>query len=152
MRLSLVLPVICTLALSAADTRAYGKPLTTLPETKISEILAKPETFKGKRVKVRGMVTNVCPERGCYLDLKGDQRFQHLMFKVEDGVIVFPADSLGKEAVGEGIVSLTVLTEQEQRDMCPVEAKAMDPKFDPKKIKGPKTIVRIEGIGAEIKK
>lgn len=152
MRLSLVLPLLCTLVLAAKDTRPYGKPLTNLPETPISEIFAKPEAFKGKRVKVRGIVTGVCPERGCYLNLKSDKRFQQLMFKVEDGVIVFPADSLGKEAVGEGIVSLTVLSEQEQRDMCPVEAKALDPKFDPKKVKGPKTMVRIDGIGAEIRK
>ncbi len=152
MRLSLILPLICTLTLAAADAVRYGKPLTQVPETRISEILEKPEAFKGKRVKVRGLVTHVCPERGCYLQLKGDKRFQQIMVKVDDGVIVFPASAQGKEAVAEGTVSVTVLSEQEQREMCPVEAKALDPKFDPAKVKGPKTLVRIDGLGAEIRK
>jgi hypothetical protein len=101
-------------------------------------------------VKVRGTVTNVCAERGCFLNLKGDRKFQELQFKVDDGVIVFPADALGREAVAEGVISVRVISEQEQRDMCPIEAKALDRKFDPAKIKGPLKVVRLEGLGAAL--
>ena len=148
-----LIPVIlCSvLALQAADTKHYGQAMTIKDETKISEILASPETFKGKKVRVRGVITDVCPERGCYLNLKGDKKFQELMFKVEDGVIVFPAGVLGSEAVAEGVLSLQVFSEKEQREMCPVEAKALNRKFDPAKIKGPMKVIRIDGIGADIK-
>ena len=125
--------------------------MTLKEETKISEILASPEKFKGKLVRVRGVVTNVCEERGCYLNIKGDKKFQELMFKVDDGVIVFPASSLGREAVAEGIVDLLVYSEKEQKEMCPIEAKALDRKFDPAKIKGTLKVVRLNGIGADIK-
>lgn len=136
--------------LMAAGPVHYGKPFTVKEETKISDILANPETFAGKKVKVRGAVTNVCAERGCFLNLKGDKKFQELQFKVDDGVIVFPADALGKVAVAEGVISLKVLSEQEQKDMCPIEAKALNRKFDPAKIKGPLKIVRLEGLGADL--
>jgi hypothetical protein len=136
--------------LMAAGPTHYGKAFTVKEETRISEILANPEKFAGKTVKVRGAVTNVCAERGCFLNLKGDKKFQELQFKVDDGVIVFPADALGKVAVAEGVISLKVISEQEQRDMCPIEAKALNRKFDPAKIKGPMKVVRLEGLGADL--
>ncbi len=144
----LLLPVVAL----AADFAHFGKAFTVKEETKISEILGNPEKFVGKKVKVRGIVVNVCPERGCFLNIKGDKKFQELQFKVDDGVIVFPADAQGKEAVAEGTISLKVLSVQEQKDMCPVEAKALDRKFDPAKIKGPMKVVRLEGLGAAIAK
>lgn len=136
--------------LMAAGSVHYGKPFTVKAETKISDILANPEKFAGKKVLVRGAVTNVCAERGCFLNLKGDKKFQELQFKVDDGVIVFPADALGKVAVAEGVISLKVISEQEQKDMCPIEAKALNRKFDPAKIKGPMKVVRLDGLGADL--
>lgn len=153
MNLLRTLPLLLFPALLfAAEFTHYGKAFTIKEETKISDILAAPEKFDGKKVKVRGTVTNVCAERGCFLNLKGDKKFQELQFKVDDGVIVFPADAQGKEAVAEGVISLKVFTEQEQKDMCPIEAKALNRKFDPAKIKGPMKVVRLEGLGAGIAK
>ncbi|MFZ1613096.1 MAG: DUF4920 domain-containing protein [Holophaga sp.] len=142
--------VCAALSLAAGEAKHYGQPMTLKTETKISEILASPEKFKGKRVRIRGTVTNVCEERGCYLNIKGDKKFQELMFKVDDGVIVFPASALGREAVAEGTVDILVFSEKEQKEMCPVEAKALNRKFDPAKIKGPLTVVRLNGLGADI--
>ena len=151
MKLFKSLPLFLVPALlMAAGPVHYGKPFTVKAETKISDILANPEKFAGKTVKVRGAVTNVCAERGCFLNLKGDKKFQELQFKVDDGVIVFPADALGKVAVAEGIISVKVITEQEQKDMCPIEAKALNRKFDPAKIKGPMKVVRLDGLGADV--
>ena len=151
MKLFHALPFLLVPALlMAAGPVHYGKPFTVKEETKISDILANPEKFAGKTVKVRGAVTNVCAERGCFLNLKGDKKFQELQFKVDDGVIVFPADALGKVAVAEGIISVKVITEQEQKDMCPIEAKALNRKFDPAKIKGPMKVVRLDGLGADL--
>ena len=133
----------------AAGVQKYGKPLTLKAETKITDILAKPEAFLGKRLRVRAVVTDVCPERGCYLILKGEKRFQSLMFKVDDGVIVFPASLVGREVVVEGTLSKQTFSVQEQKDMCPVEAKALNPRFDPEKITGPMVVVRLDGLGAE---
>lgn len=151
MRFLRFLPLVLLPALLMAGRPThYGKAFTVREETKISAILQNPEAFAGKKVKVRGVVTNVCVERGCFLNLKGDKKFQELQFKVDDGVIVFPADALGKEAVAEGTVSLRVISEQEQRDMCPIEAKALNRKFDPAKIKGPMKVIRLEGLGADL--
>lgn len=144
--------LICLVCLYAesGDKRTYGKPLTIKEETLVSQILNNPAKFKGKKVKVRGQITNVCEERGCYINIKGDKKFQELMFKVDEGTMVFPANSLGREVVAEGLVTVFTVSVKEQKEMCPIEAKALNRKFDPDNIKGPLTVVRIDGIGAEI--
>lgn len=154
MRIPRAFPALVCLSVSllAGEVRTYGKALKTKEETRISDILATPEKYKGKTVKVRGIVTNVCDERGCYINVKGDKKFQEIMVKVEDGVIVFPMDALGREAVAEGVVDVYTLSVEEQKEMCPVEAKALNRKFDPKKITGPMKVVRINGVGAEVRK
>ncbi len=151
MRLLAPALVLCSMAafVQAAGVQKYGKPLTLKTETKITDILAKPDAYVGKRLRVRAVVTDVCPERGCYMILKGEKRFQSLMFKVDDGVIVFPVSLVGREVIVEGTLSKQTISVQEQKDMCPVEAKALDPKFDPEKITGPMVLVRLDGIGAE---
>ena len=38
--------------LAAGEARSYGKPLTVKDATRVSDILAHPEQYQGKRVKV----------------------------------------------------------------------------------------------------
>jgi len=52
--------------------------------------------------------------------------------------------------VAEGTVSKRVLSVEQQKAMCDKEAKALSKPADYGKINGPKTIIRIEGLGAEI--
>lgn len=141
----------CASLVQAAGAKKYGKPMVLAQETKISELLAKPDAFNGKRVRVSGLVLDVCDERGCYLTLAGDRKGQRLLFKVDDGVIVFPASARGSKAIAEGIFSKRVFSVAELKEMCVIEAKAMDPSFDPEAIKGPMTVYRLDGIGAELR-
>ena len=147
--LAVILSLCATAGLSAA-ARKYGKPLTLTETTKISDIHAKPESFNGKRVRVTGPVVDVCSSRGCWIALGSDQEFQTLRFKVDDGVIVFPMDAKGMTAVVEGVLTVTTMTEAEQIEQGEHMAKEKKTAFDPKTVKGPKTVVQIKGEGAEI--
>ena len=90
----------------AGGGKKYGKALTLKETTKISEILAKPEAYNGKRLLVEGSIVDVCKERGCWIKIASDKEFESLTFKVDDGVIVFPLDAKGKKAHGEGVLAL----------------------------------------------
>lgn len=149
--LSLGLALCTVIAAPAAEAKKYGKPLTLTQETKISEILASPDKFNGKRVRVSGVALDVCDERGCWVKLASDKKGQTLLFKVDDGVIIFPASIRGSRMVAEGVFSKKTFSVAEQKEMCVIEAQAIDPKFDPKAIKGPLTVLRIDGLGAEVK-
>ena len=151
MRRILVLSLaLAALSLGAADARKYGKPLAVKEETQVSEILAQPDKYAGRTVRVKGIVTDVCEERGCWIKI-GAGKGTEILFKVEDGVIAFPMAAKGSQVVAEGTVSKRVLSVEQQKAMCDKEAQATKTKADYSKVAGPRTIVRLEGLGAEIK-
>ncbi len=152
----------CASVVLAAGVRKYGKDLTLKETTKISAIYAAPESFNGKRVKVQGPIVKVCEMKGCWIELGSDKEFQTMRFKVDDGVIVFPMTAKGLTATVEGVVTVETLSVEEQiarakemekemgQEMGKEMGKDMKKPFDPKSVKGPKTVVMIKGEAAEI--
>ena len=149
--------LICLLLVGAAavagDVATYGEPLTEDVEiVPVSELYASPDEFVGKTVKVEGRVIAVCAKRGCWMELAGDEEFQSLRIKVEDGVIVFPMESTGKVAVAEGVFTKIEI---------PAHAGAADPEHKcTEKHEGdgaeasscqPKTAFQLMATGAEIR-
>ncbi|MBI2265516.1 MAG: DUF4920 domain-containing protein [Armatimonadetes bacterium] len=149
--LTLVVVILAGALTLAAEGRKYGKSLTLKEKTKISDILANPQKFNGKRVLVEGPVVGVCPRRGCWIKIAGEKDFESLIFKVKDGVITFPMDAKGKTALAEGVLSARTYTREELIEMGKEHAKEEGKEFDPSTVKGPKTVVRIEGEGAVLK-
>jgi hypothetical protein len=96
----LVTPV---LAGKTVQGKLYGKELTGSETVALSELMKNPDTYVGKTVRVEGLVVDVCAKRGCWMELAGDQEFQSIKIKVDDGVIVFPMEAKGKKAVAEGV-------------------------------------------------
>ena len=168
--------LLCVSVVSAAAVKKYGKPLTLKDTTKVSDIYANPDAFNGKRVKVQGPIVDVCSMKGCWIAIASDKEFQSIRFKVDEGVIVFPMDSKGLTATVEGVLTVTVMSVADQiaaaQEMEKETGKdkekgtgmgagmgagmggemkneAKKP-FDPKSIKGPKTVIMIKGEGAEI--
>lgn len=151
--LMIVAVVLLFLVAAAAGDKKYGKSLTVKKATPIAELLAKPESFKGQKILVDGEITEVCQKKGCWIKLKDPSSETEVQVKVEDDVIVFPKDSKGKKVRAEGVVSVTVVTEEERRSSAKHEAEEQGKlkEFDASKIVGSVTVVRIDGEGAEIR-
>jgi hypothetical protein len=150
------LQIVCILVAAsmiaiAGNPKKYGKPLTVKETTKVSEIIAHPEKYDGKKVRVEGSVVDVCSKRGCWIKLASDREFESILFKVEDGVIVFPMEAKGKTAIAEGVVSVKNATVEQQIEQGKKQAEESGTTFDPSTVKGPKTTVRIMGDGAVIR-
>ena len=106
-RLSLVacaLVAAGTLTFAAETGTKYGEGVKLATATAISEVAAKPAQFMGKTVRVDGVVTAVCENMGCWMQLKDETSDATLRIKVEDGVIVFPLSAKGKKASAEGVI------------------------------------------------
>jgi hypothetical protein len=147
----IIIALLLITSVAFAGTKKYGKPLTLKDKTKISEIIASPEKFNGKRVLVAGPVVDVCKERGCWIKLGSDKEFEKIRIKVDDGVIVFPQDAKGRNAVAEGVVSVRTFSVEDQIKQGEEAAKEEGTTFDHSTVTGPKTIIQIKGEGAEIK-
>lgn len=138
------------LALHKSDpTGTYGAGIKLENEVAIATLTAAPETYVDRILKVRGTVTEVCPKRGCWIEL-ADAGGETLRVKVTDGEIVFPLSAKGHEAVVEGIFERIELDEAQHRAWKEHEAEERGVDFDPEDVGGPGTIWRLQGLGARI--
>lgn len=150
MKYTIVFLLLVVVALDAADAKKYGKELTLKEKTKISDILATPEKYDGKLVQVEGAIVAVCEHRGCWIKISSDKEFESIRFKVEDGVIVFPMEIKGQNVVAEGIVSVKKISKEDLIKQGEKHAKEEGIKFDPSTVKGPQTIIQLNGEGAVV--
>lgn len=128
----------------------YGREINLTEKTKISEILAAPDSFLNKEVLVEGEILDVCAMAGCWMELKSDVDNQKIKIKVRDGDIVFPVEAKGKNAVVEGTVYKIDLTKDEADNYYKHLAEEQDTEFNPESVTGPVTIYQIKGLGAVI--
>ncbi len=149
-----ILLCILTLTLAtaaiAADRESYGEGVDLKATTPIRDIVADPEAWAGKMVRVEGKVAGVCPKKGCWMELEsldGD----HVRVKVEDDVIVFPKEAEGRWAVAQGKVDVQDMSRDQYTGWMRHMAEEQGEEFDEASIgDGPYQIVQIKGTGAEI--
>jgi hypothetical protein len=133
----------------AADATSYGEGAGEGELTSIAEIVATPERFEGREVRVQGEVTGVCQMMGCWMELESGGATVRI--KVEDGVIVFPAEALGSRAVARGTVQLLEMSRDEYAGWLRHQAEEQGHVFDEDAIGDPPyRVVQIAGLGAEI--
>jgi len=142
--------LLITASFTQAKTTVYGKGVHLQEVTKISDLLASPNTYLGKKVKVSGMVLEVCAKRGCWIYLASDRSYEKIQIKVTDGVIVFPMNASGKQATVEGVVEELNLSRDDLIRYKKHLAEEKGQPFDPTSIKEGEKIIRIIGLGAEI--
>ncbi len=111
MRRFLLLAGVLAIALiagvvAAGDGTTYGKGVTLEKATGIDQLLADPQPWVGKTVRVDGVVTGVCEQRGCWMQVSNPETGKGIRIKVEDGVIVFPLTATGHRAAAEGVLEV----------------------------------------------
>jgi hypothetical protein len=129
----------------------YGAGVSQTESVAMATLLADPKAYEGKTVRVEGTVTDVCPKRGCWFEMAGEQPGQKMRFKVRDGEMVFPMDAKGKYAQAEGVVAVQALSLEETRQYLEYQAREYGSTVDPASVTEPMTIVRLDGTGALIR-
>ncbi|MFQ5641685.1 MAG: DUF4920 domain-containing protein [bacterium] len=129
----------------------YGADITLTDKTEIATILAIPDKYVGKTVLVSGKVEDVCPMKGCWIDITGANPDEKIRVKVEDDVIVFPQSAKGRVALVEGEVEKLEMTKEEVIASEKHHAEEMGEDFDESSVTEGKTVYRLKGIAAVIK-
>jgi Domain of unknown function (DUF4920) len=151
-RFLLSLTVLCvglSFTLVAAEIK-LGKPVDVQAVTKVADLLAKPEQYIGKTVRIEGKITEVCQMMQCWIKVDDGSTKEPMQVKVDDGVITFPKDGAGKHAVAQGEFAKITMTKEEYISQLQREAKEKGKTADTSKITEGKTIYRINGTGAVI--
>jgi len=149
---SLLLLTVSPALASTCEKVSYGSGVTLTDTTAVQSILAQPEAFVGKEVRVEGKVKEVCEMAGCWMDLEAGDGAQTMKIKVKDGVIVFPVAARGKQAVAQGKVEDLEMTRAKYVKYLEHAAEEQGGKFDETAVKGdgPFHVYQIAGTGAEI--
>ncbi len=129
----------------------YGAPVGDAPLVALADLVASPDEYSGKVVRLQGLVTGVCAKRGCWINVGAEEGPAEVTFKVEDGVMVFPMSAQGKWAEVEGTAATSVLPVEKARTYLAHKAEESGEPFDPESVTEPLTLVRLAGLGAVIR-
>ena len=131
----------------------YGKEITLQIKNQIGNLLDTPQTYLGTDVFVSWEITEVCPMRGCWIDVKELDTGSNIRIKVIDGKIVFPLSAKGKYVDVQGKFTKLEFTEEQARMWKIHLAKEQGITLKPEDIEiTPSDLVeyRINGVGANI--
>jgi len=138
-------------AVLPAAAEVYGDGVDVDEATPILDIVADPDAFIGKTVRIEGTVLEVCPKKGCWIEVgAGGGTIQ---VKVEDDVIVFPASAKGRIANAQGEVEAIEMNRDRYVAWLGHVAEEKGEAFDAATADvgdGPYRIIRIRGTGASI--
>ena len=99
----IVLALVALTASAGTESTTYGDGVTLSDAVAIPNLLANPDDYVGKKVRVDGVITGVCKKRGCWMQITDPESGEGVRIKVDDGVIVFPYEAMGSEAAAEGV-------------------------------------------------
>lgn len=142
--------VAASVSAANAESLTFGTAVNDSNVTAVSTILATPDEYVGKQVTIKGVVTNVCEKRGCWMTVQSDQRFQELFIKVRDGDMVFPLSARGSEAIVTGKLTAVPLSLEQSRDYLAEEAKKQGKTFDVASVTAPVNFYQLAPSGVKI--
>jgi hypothetical protein len=111
--LSIAMIAMAVAPVWAGETESYGDGVTLDKALAIDVLLTNPNDYVGRKVRVDGVITAVCKKRGCWMQVTDPESGNGVRIKVEDGVIVFPYTSMGREVKAEGIFEAIKLTPEQ---------------------------------------
>ena len=131
----------------------YGNEITLEVKHPIGKLLGSPQTYLGEEVLVSGEITEVCPMRGCWIDIKDSDTGSNIRIKVTDGKIVFPLSAKGKYVDIQGRFTKLEFTQVQARNWKIHLSEEQGITLNPEDINiTPEDLVeyRINGTGANI--
>lgn len=134
----------------AFASQTFGTGANTSDVSKISDILATPDSFMDKDVTIKGTIVKVCKKRGCWMELASDKRFQSFRIKVRDGDMVFPMTAMGKTAFATGKIQAFPLSLERTKSYLAYQAQEMNEDFDPASVTEPITVYQLAPHGVTI--
>lgn len=135
----------------AGKATNFGEPLTlsAFSTVSVGRVLAQPEKYEGKRIRVSGVVDSVCAARGCWLRLADEPGGETLFVKFNcpiEGRLI-PMEATGHKAYIEGILEISRHSEAQRRHLAEDAGQSPD---QIAKIVGPEKVLKLNAPAARI--
>ena len=99
--------------ISKISSENFGIEISNTVISPMKELFNNADGYLDKNVLIQGEIVDVCPMRGCWIEVKDFDSEKSIRVKVKDGEIVFPEDSKNKQVLVEGIFSKLIFTEEQ---------------------------------------
>ena len=91
----------------------YGDDFNYDSIQSIPSLINNANQFLDKQIVTEGKIVDVCPMKGCWIEIKDSDSDQIIRVKVQDDVIIFPQDSKEKKVIVNGIFTKIEFTEDQ---------------------------------------
>ena len=91
----------------------YGDDFNYDSIQSISSLIDNPNQFLDKQIVTEGKIVDVCPMKGCWIEIKDSHSGQIIRVKVQDDVIIFPEDLKEKKVIVNGVFTKIEFTENQ---------------------------------------
>ena len=143
----------CTSDINNQSFDLYGNDFSYNSIETISSLTDNVDEFLNKEIVTEGQIVDVCPMKGCWIEVKDFGSQQIIRVKVQDDVIIFPQDSKEKKVIVNGIFSKIEFTEDQAINWKIHLAEEKGIKLNKSDISlEPSDLIeyRIKGLGAKI--
>lgn len=97
-----------------SEAEYFGAQITEDGALPVAELLSKMEGKDSLRIKVVGVIDEVCQKKGCWMDVAIDEDGENYLFvKFKDYEFFVPKNAAGQEVVMEGVAYLDTTTIEE---------------------------------------
>jgi hypothetical protein len=105
--------LVLVLALACQAPNTYGEGVREGDAIPAATLLATPERYDGQTLVVEGVVTEVCPKKGCWMTMHEGGQTMRITFK--DYGFFVPLDCAGSIARIEGVFAIREVPEGEAK-------------------------------------
>ena len=126
----------------------YGAPLSNAEAIAAKTVIADPQKWNDKDVKLTGKVSGVCQKKGCWMTLtSGEPEAPSVRISFKDYGFFVPKDCMGKTATVEGHLMVKTIPVAEAQHYADDAAKEGSPA---RKVTTPEHTLALVATGVEI--
>ncbi len=137
-----------TEAIPSGGTLKRGAAIGKSKKVSLAKVMAKPDDYAGKMVRVEGVIVRSCKMEGCWLELAPAKDAKSVRVKMKDHAFFVPLDSAGASAKVEGVFAVKTLTKAEVDHLINDDGA----KFDKRNADGSVTEISFEAVGVELRR
>jgi len=125
-----------------------GASLGNSKKVSLAKVLASPNKYAGKSMRVDGVIVRSCKMEGCWMELAPTANSKSVRVQFKDHAFFIPLNSAGAFAKAEGVFEVKTLSKAEVEHLV----KEDGAKFDKINADGTVTEVRFVATGVELMK
>jgi len=125
-----------------------GAPVGNAKKVSLAKVIADPNKYAGKTVRVEGVIVRSCKMEGCWMELAPSKDAKSVRVKMKDHAFFVPLDSAGAAATAEGVFAVKTLSKAEVDHLINDDGA----KFENRNADGSVTEISFEAIGVELRR